>query len=541
MTEATIFIIDDEPGIVSLCTRFLMRAGYEVQGVSEPGEGLETLKTLQFDLLLVDIRMPGLDGFKVIEIARTYQPEIAVVIMTGFGTLETAIRALRQGADGLILKPFENGDDLVKTVADALKVRREKQEVSRLRAIRPLLSLTESMFSETRTDVLLDLILSAIQSQLNAEHAMIYQREAGDSYLSLLAGIGRSISEEHARAGGGILARADHWDVPIWINREGPGESGLAEKSSDGDFKPLLEEKEFSGLICLPVKRGGGSLVFVAARDADRPGFHLADIEAFGLMARQADIALENSRLYEELRAYVRQVEESQHALIQAEKMSAVGRLTASIAHEVNNPLQAVQNCLHLGQRRELSEDQRAEYLQMAEEEMDRLMGTVQRMLDFYRPGALKRSTIEVTVLIDKVLALLDKQIQDQDISVLRAYPENPPLVTVVANQLQQVFFNLLLNAMDAVVRGGTIEINVRVKDDMVVADFRDSGPGVDPNVKNTLFEPFVSSSDDGTGLGLSVSYGILIAHNGNLELVEDDRTGACFRVTIPLEGTYER
>jgi signal transduction histidine kinase len=537
MADATIFIIDDEPGIVSLCTRFLTRAGYEVQGVSDPAAGLETLNTLQFDLLLVDIRMPGLDGFKVIESTRKYQPEIAVVIMTGFGTLETAIRALRQGADGLILKPFENGDDLVKTVADALKVRREKQEVSRLRAIRPLLSLTESLFSETRTEVLLDLILKAILSQLNAEHAMIYQRAAGDSFLSLMDGAGRLIPEEHARAGGGILARADHWDVPIWVNREGPGESGVGDRSSDGDFRPLLEEKEFSSLICLPIKRGGGSLVFVAARDAGRPGFHLADVEAFGLMARQADIALENSRLYEELRAYVRQVEQSQRALIQAEKMSAVGRLTASIAHEVNNPLQAVQNCLHLGQRKELSAEQRKEYLQMAEEEMDRLMGTVQRMLDFYRPGALKRTTVEITNLIERVLALLEKQLEDQKIAVTKTYPKDLPLVTVVANQIQQVFFNLLLNAMDALGQGGTIEITVSVTKNKVVVDIRDSGPGVDPAVRETIFEPFVSSSDDGTGLGLSVSYGILTAHNGTLELVEDDRPGACFRVTIPWEG----
>ncbi len=111
----------------------------EVDGVSDPAAGVERLRDPKFDLLLVDIRMPGMDGFEVIYQARRLQPEIAVVIMTGYGTLETAIRALRQGADGLILKPFEKGEDLVRTVQDALKARREKQEISRLRAIRPLL------------------------------------------------------------------------------------------------------------------------------------------------------------------------------------------------------------------------------------------------------------------------------------------------------------------------------------------------------------------------------------------------------------------
>ncbi|MFN2146321.1 MAG: response regulator, partial [Anaerolineales bacterium] len=142
MADGSIFIIDDEEGIVRLCTRLLNRANYEVDGVSDPAEGVERLRDAKFDLLLVDIRMPGLDGFEVISQARRLQPEIAVVIMTGYGTLETAIRALRQGADGLILKPFEKGGDLVRTVEEALKARREKQEISRLRAIRPLLSIT---------------------------------------------------------------------------------------------------------------------------------------------------------------------------------------------------------------------------------------------------------------------------------------------------------------------------------------------------------------------------------------------------------------
>ena len=92
MSEGAVFIIDDEPGIVRLCTRLLNRANFEVEGVNNPAEGVEVLKDVQFDLLLVDIRMPGMDGFEVIEQARRLQPDIGVVIMTGYGTLETAIR-----------------------------------------------------------------------------------------------------------------------------------------------------------------------------------------------------------------------------------------------------------------------------------------------------------------------------------------------------------------------------------------------------------------------------------------------------------------
>ena len=408
---------------------------------------------------------------------------------------------------------------------EALRVRREKQEVSRLRAIRPLLNLTESLFAETNQEKLIDLVLSAIESHIHADHAMVYRRAAGDSFISLMGSSGASLPEEHARASGGILARADHWDVPIWINLEGPGEK---------DYKEVLKENDFAGVICVPVQRGGGSMIYVAARDKDQPGFHIADVEMFGLLARQADIALENAKLYEELRAYVRQVEQSQRALIQAEKMSAVGRLTASIAHEVNNPLQAVQNCLHLSQRDELSDDKRENYLQMADEELDRLMSTVQRMLEFYRPGALKKTPTNILDLIEKVLALLDKQLSNQEVEVLTEFAGEIPPVPVVSNQIQQVFFNLILNAMGAMDGGGKINIRAWIEEGSINVDFKDSGPGVSTEVKDTIFEPFVSAGEDGTGLGLSVSLGIVERHGG--EMVDDGLPGACFRVIIPLE-----
>jgi signal transduction histidine kinase/FixJ family two-component response regulator len=527
MQDASIFIIDDEDGIVRLCTRLLERANFKVSGNTDPQQGIETLRSEEYDLLLVDIRMPGMDGFEVMEIVRQLQTDIAVVIMTGFGTLETAIRALRQGADGLILKPFEDGSELVKTVKEALKERQHKQEVARLHTIRPLLSVTESLFSETRLSVLVELVLNSIVGHLHCDHAAIYQRDPGDGFLKLLGKIGRAFPEEHARASGGYLARTAHWKVPIWINIEGPG---------DPDLKEILAEHTFSAVISVPIERGEGSLVFMAARSEGEVGFQLVDLEMFGLLARQADVALENARLYGALREYVKQIELSQRALIQAEKMSAVGRLTASIAHEVNNPLQAVQNCLHLAGREELSEDKRTGYLTMAGDELERLMGTVQRMLDFYRPGARDRKPTDIEELINRVFALLEKQMQDQDVWVAKDFADNLPQVNIVSNQIQQVFFNLVLNSLEVMKEGGEIEVRVEIEGENLAVYFKDNGPGISPDVGENIFEPFMSSREDGTGLGLSVSYGILTAHGGSLDLIESPGEGACFKVVIPLE-----
>ncbi len=106
MNPIDIVVIDDEEGITLLCKRLLTRAGHRVTVFTDPRTGMEHLKNHSVDLLLVDIRMPDVDGFAVIEYARNCQPGAAILVMTGHGTVETAIRALRQGVDGLLLKPF---------------------------------------------------------------------------------------------------------------------------------------------------------------------------------------------------------------------------------------------------------------------------------------------------------------------------------------------------------------------------------------------------------------------------------------------------
>ena len=105
--DKNILVLDDEPGITLLCTRLLKRAGYAVTAFTEAKPAYEHLRANSVDLLLVDIRMPEVDGFQVISYAKQLQPDIAVLVMTGFGTVETAIQALRQGVDGLLLKPFD--------------------------------------------------------------------------------------------------------------------------------------------------------------------------------------------------------------------------------------------------------------------------------------------------------------------------------------------------------------------------------------------------------------------------------------------------
>jgi signal transduction histidine kinase len=274
-----------------------------------------------------------------------------------------------------------------------------------------------------------------------------------------------------------------------------------------------------------------------AARNLNEPHFRESDLELFQILARQAAAALENARLYAEQLDYVRKVEDSQKALLQAEKMAAAGRLSASIAHEVNNPLQAVQNCLHLAGREDLPAEKRQEYFNLARTELERLTITVRRMLDFYRPGATSLETVDLVEMLQYILNLMSKQLSEANVKVVVDFFGKISPIQAVGSQIQQVFINLILNAVDAMPEGGVLKIIARQLKGGVELLFQDQGKGIPEEKQSNIFEPFFSTKDGGTGLGLTVSYNIITAHGGTLEYLSERVPGACFRIFLPIGG----
>ncbi len=517
MDPISVLVVDDEPGIALLCKRMLTRAGYLVTPLTDPRAAMEWLKENKADLLVVDIRMPEIDGFQVIASARELQPDLAVLVMTGFGTVETAIQALRQGVDGLLLKPFEKSTELLEAVKQALADSRQKRDAARVHALRPLFEVTESLLSETRSESLLELIVNAIVGHLRCTHAGYYQYSPEEQRFVLLRGQGTTLAD--------FIIQVDASGSPLMLNSTGPG---------DPSAQARLRKASLGAAIFIPIVRQGFRGVFYAGRNPEEHPFVEADLDMFQILARQAAASIENARLYDEQRAYVRKIEESQNALLQAEKMAAAGRLSASIAHEVNNPLQSVQNCLHLAGREDLEPEKRKEYFELASSELDRLSMTVQRMLDFYRPGAAKPQPVQLGELLGYVINLTNKQLGERGIHVKCEVPATLPPVSAVSSQIQQVFINLILNAFDAMPDGGSLRISGRARPGGVEVLFQDTGRGIAREEQSSIFEPFFSTKEGGTGLGLTVSYNIVTAHGGTLELIPDHGKGACFRVFLP-------
>ncbi len=280
------------------------------------------------------------------------------------------------------------------------------------------------------------------------------------------------------------------------------------------------------------------------------------DDEAMGLaevFAAQAAVALENARLVDELRRAAaelearveqrtRQLRETQAQVIRAEKLAVVGRLAASVAHEVNNPLQAIALQLQLIGDEGLT-GTASRRLAIVREELDRIAGIVQRLLDFQRPTLGERKPHQLSALLDDVLALSNKQLQQHGITVVREEGTDLAPILVAGNRLKQVLLNLILNAIEAMPDGGRLRIRSWQVNGMVAVTFSDTGSGMASEVMEHLFEPFFSTKTNGTGLGLAVSHEIVTQHGGSLEAGNGPDGGAIFTIKLPVcewEGEFE-
>jgi two-component system NtrC family sensor kinase len=228
---------------------------------------------------------------------------------------------------------------------------------------------------------------------------------------------------------------------------------------------------------------------------------------------------------------------EAQEALIQAEKLSAAGRLAASLAHEINNPLQSVIGCLGLAERKLARGEEVAQYIQVARQELRRAARVVAQMRDLHRRSRVgTRERTEVSALLEQVLLVTAKQCENQGVGVTLRKPEMAPAAMAVPDQLRQVFLNLVLNAIDAMPDGGLLDVAVTTTTDPlgVSIQFRDSGTGIAPEVLPRLFEPFYSTRAGGLGLGLFISRNIVEDHAGHIEVRSTVDEGSTFTVWLP-------
>jgi len=281
--------------------------------------------------------------------------------------------------------------------------------------------------------------------------------------------------------------------------------------------------------------------VYTPVLDGDKRVQAVASTERDITARKQAAEALRQNReqllvTNNELEA---RVQESQARYLHSTKLAEVGKWSASIAHELNNPMQAVMVFLRgLRQWSTLEEDD-SQILDSVIGEIDRMRRLIRNLSDLNRPSSGKKDAMDVNASIDSLLLLCKSDLKHKGISVAVYYDEKLPHILAVPDQIKQVLLNLLRNAADASRDGGVITIRTWREEERIAVSIKDNGAGIPPEQMDLIFQPFHTTKPEGkgTGLGLSVSKEIVQNHNGQIRVESKPREGSVFTVLLPIDG----
>jgi two-component system sensor histidine kinase HydH len=237
----------------------------------------------------------------------------------------------------------------------------------------------------------------------------------------------------------------------------------------------------------------------------------------------------------------LRELERAQRELVQQEKLAAIGRLAAGVAHEVRNPLGVIRSSAALVQEGFAPHDDAWRACEFICQEIDRLNGLITALLSFARPTEPRRQTVAIGQLVERALRLADEELRRQGIAVDVEGAPDLPALRADPDLVSQLIYDLVSNASDAAGSGGRIAVRTERAADALCVEVADSGAGVAPELADQVFEPFFTTKAQGTGLGLPMAERIAQAHGGSLACVPGrglgpGGRGACFRLRLPLE-----
>jgi len=258
--------------------------------------------------------------------------------------------------------------------------------------------------------------------------------------------------------------------------------------------------------------------------------FTRSEVEVFTAVANQAAIAIENAGLIMQL--------------FQSEKLAALGKLSAGIAHEIRNPLTSIKILIHSLVDEKATDSSREKDLAVIESEIERVNQIIKQFLDFARPRPPSLELLDVQKVLEETIALLIYEIEARAILLEKQYAPKLPPLPMDREQMKQVFLNLLLNAIQAMNQSGKLKVSIAYRHSLpgiqggpsVEISFQDSGKGIPEELKTRIFEPFFSTKEEGVGLGLPIAQRIIKEHGGEIRLESSLGEGTIVYLTLPLK-----
>ena len=471
----------------------LLGGAYRIHSCSDGVSALQAAVHDPPDLVLSDVMMPILDGFGLLNALRENERtrSTPIILLSARAGEESRLEGLSAGADDYLVKPF-SAREIVARVENQLtlsRIRRESEQ--RVRA------------SEER-----------LRAFVTASSDVVYRMSADWGQMLQLEG--RDFIADTRLPTGGWLETYIHPDDRVFVMN--------AIRNAIRDKSPFELEHR--------IQRVDGSLGWTFSRAVPLFSQEGEIVEWFGAAS---DITARK---------------QSEEALLRSEKLASLGRMAATIAHEINNPLESVTNLLFLAENTDNLPGPVHRFLKMADAELQRVAHIARQSLGFYRESNAPALT-SVNTLLDSAIELLKGKISEKQADVERDWRTDVH-ITAVAGELRQVFSNLLANSLDAIDTRGKIRIRVSASHPMfgpgsnagvqsVRITFLDSGRGIDPSIRGHLFEPFFTTKGAvGTGLGLWVTKQIVDKHGGTIGVRSRNfgvATGTAFSIVLPIDA----
>ncbi len=553
LAPSRVLVVEDDETVADVLREVLSEEPLELAFAPSAEEAMRLIDAGCPDLILTDISLPVKSGLDVMRHARTVDPEVAVILMTGYASVQTAVDALRQGASDFITKPFEEISDIPKTVSRHLRNRRLKVEnralLEQLQRQNEVLQRHEQELRERvaqatgNLDTLyrvsmeiganleleprLASIAETAARLVSARAAVVYlQREETGEFRGVVAhGIDFPSADDgapHFTAGQGLL---------------GTVASGQNAARLGAPAGPALEVPGFSGpvaheLLAVPMVQEHKSIGVLLVMD--RPeGFSDDDMEFLRMFATQAAVQVRNSQLFEHTKVLDRLKSD----------------FVAVVSHEIRTPLTSVKGALELlsDARYFKNSDQQGKLLNIAHANAERLLLLINDILDFSKlesaslPMTIERQRLEPVV--QQAAQNLRMLLEERRIELELALPDDLPDALLDAHRITQVVTNLLSNAIKFSSPGGEVRLTADVFEGVLRVSIRDHGDGIAAQDLPKLFKKFqqIDSGSTrkvgGTGLGLVISKGIVEQHGGRIGVESVPGEGSTFWFTMPAAG----
>ena len=279
----------------------------------------------------------------------------------------------------------------------------------------------------------------------------------------------------------------------------------------------------------------GGSPEYRQAQFAELVLFQVVGVVVGALAQSERKQRRGMERASEELQQAYRRLQESFEQLRRADRLSALGQLSAGLAHEIKNPLASMKGSLEILSKDFPPGSEKREFLEIFEKELNRLNRVLAEFLQFARPSRPDRRPSSIEEILESIVVLCAKEADRQGVAIQIGCDERLPEIELDAAQIQQALLNIVLNGIQSMPSGGRLAICVERSSDALEIWIRDEGEGIPLENRSRIFDPFFTTKDRGTGLGMAIAHNLIQGHGGEIHLVEEGGPGSTFRVVLPL------